>query len=73
LLEKIRFWRYVIFGIVSGTIGIIVSASQKKLDMNLTIMTLLIIAFIGLIVSIKRIESLTNDYNEKLELLEKEP
>jgi sulfite exporter TauE/SafE len=73
LLEKIRFWRYVIFGIVSGTLGIIISASQNKLQMNLTIMIVLIIGFIGLIISIKRIESLTNDYNAKLELLEKEP
>jgi len=73
LLEKLRFWRYVILGIVSGTIGIIISASQNKLQMNLTILIILILAFIGLVVSIKRIETITRIYSEKLKLLEKEP
>ena len=72
ILEKMRFWRYVIFGIFSGTLGIIVSASQDKLKLNLTIFIVLILALIGVIVSIKRIDFLTKEYQKFLELLEKE-
>jgi len=72
LLEKLRFWRYVIFGIVSGTLGIIVSASQNKLQMNLVIMIILVIGFIGIIISIKRIDTLTKEYTKLLEVLGKE-
>jgi len=72
LLEKLRFWRYVIFGIVSGTLGIIVSASQNKLQMNLVIMIILVIGFIGIIISIKRIDTLTKEYMKLLEVLGKE-
>ena len=72
LLEKLRFWRYVIFGIVSGTLGIIVSASQDKLKMNLVIMVILVIGFIGIVISIKRINILTKEYTKLLEFLEKE-
>ena len=72
LLEKLRFWRYVISGIVSGTLGIIVSASQNKLQMNLVIMIILVIGFIGIIISIKRIDTLTKEYMKLLEVLGKE-
>ena len=72
LLEKLRFWRYIIFGIVSGTLGIIVSASQNKLQMNLVIMTILVMGFIGIVTSIKRIDTLTKEYRQLLEFLGKE-
>ncbi|WP_457562286.1 hypothetical protein [Caminibacter pacificus] len=45
-LEKLKFWRYVIFAIVSGVIGVVIS--------------------------IKRIDVLTKEYEELLEILEKE-
>ncbi len=40
--------------------------------MNLTIIFILIIALIGIIISIKRIDTLTKEYQILLELLEKE-
>ena len=72
ILEKLRFWRYVIFGIVSGTLGIIISASQDKIKMNLAIVLILFFAFIGILISIKRIDTLTKEYQILLNLLEKE-
>jgi len=72
LLEKIRFWRYVIFAIISGVIGIIFTASQNKLDMNYLITLLLMASVVGLYVSIRRIEFLTDEYHRLLNDLEKE-
>ena len=72
LLEKIRFWRYVIFAVISAVVGIIFSASQHKLDMNFLITLLLISSVIILFVSIKRIEFLTKEYYQLLKELEKE-
>ena len=72
ILEKLRFWRYVIFGIVSGALGIMISASQDKLKINLTIVLVLFFAFIGILISIKRIDYLTKEYKKLLNLLEKE-
>ena len=72
LLEKIKFWRYVIFAIISGVVGIIFTASQHKLDMNYLITLLLITSVVGLYVSIRTIEFLTDEYYKLLDILEKE-
>jgi hypothetical protein len=72
LLEKIRFWRYVIFAIISGVVGIIFTASQHKLNMNYLITLLLIASVVGLYISIRRIEFLTDEYYKLLDILEKE-
>ena len=72
ILEKMRFWRYVIFGIVSGVLGIIISLSQQKLHLNSAIIFILIFGLIGAIISVKRIDALTKEYKELLDLLEKE-
>jgi F0F1-type ATP synthase assembly protein I len=72
LLEKIRFWRYAIFGIVSGVIGVLFGITQNKIHINWGIITLLLLGFIGVIISIKRLSDLTREYQKDLELLEKE-
>ncbi len=72
ILEKMRFWRYVIFGIVSGVLGITISLSQQKLHLNSTIIFILIFGLVGAIISVKRIDALTKEYKELLDLLEKE-
>ena len=72
ILEKMRFWRYIIVGIVSGTIGVIFSMSQNKIDFNFVVLFFLLLAVIGMIVSVKRIEFLTRDYYKLLDRLEKE-
>jgi len=72
ILEKIRFWRYVIFGIVSGTVGMLFGASQDKFQLNLMAMLFLIFGFIGIVMFVKRIDSLTEEYKQLLEELGKE-
>jgi len=67
-----RFWRYVILGIVSGTLGILISASQDKLNFNLIINIILIFGLIGIVISVKRIDFLMKKYYDILKLLEKE-
>lgn len=72
LLEKLRFWRYVIFVIVSAVTGVLFSLSQNKIIVNIIVLLLLLFGFIGIIISIKRISSLTKEYLYYLDLLEKE-
>jgi len=72
LLEKIRFWRYVVFGIISGIIGILFGITQNKIHINWGVIILLGAGLTGIIISIIRLNSLTNDYQINLELLEKE-
>ncbi|WP_457563455.1 hypothetical protein [Caminibacter pacificus] len=71
-LEKLKFWRYVIFAIVSGVIGVIFSLSQNKIHINFSLILLLVSGFLGVVISIKRIDVLTKEYEELLEILEKE-
>ena len=50
ILEKLRFWRYVIFAIVSGVVGILFSISQNKININLSIVLLLFFALMGVVI-----------------------
>jgi cbb3-type cytochrome oxidase subunit 1 len=72
LLEKMRFWRYVIFGIVSGVIGMLFGLTQNKIHLNWGTIILFALGFIGIIISIVRLNTLTKYYQTDLELLEKE-
>ena len=69
LLEKLRFWRYVLFAIVSAIIGIIFSISQNKLNVNIIVFGLVLSGFLGMILSIKRISFLTQEYKKYLKEL----
>jgi len=53
-------------------VGILFSLSQNKININTGIILLLIFAFIGVIISIRRISNLTAKYIYFLDLLEKE-
>jgi len=72
ILEKLRFWRYVIILVVSGIIGILFGLSQGKVISNFIVLLFVIIGFIIVIFSVKRIENLTINYKNTLNLLEKE-
>ena len=72
LFEKIRFWRYVIFAIVSSVIGILFGLTQQKINLNWGIIILLALSFVGIVISIIRLNDLTKNYQNNLELLEKE-
>jgi len=72
VLEKIKFWRYVIILVISGVIGILFGLSQGKVISNFTLLIFVIMGFITVLFSVKRIESLIIDYQNKLDLLEKE-
>ena len=72
LLEKIRFWRYVVFAIFSGIIGVGFSITQKKILVNVELLGFMISGIIGLILSVARIHFLTKKYFYYLNLLEKE-
>ncbi len=67
LLEKLRFWRYVIFGIISGMIGIFASGKTNE-----RYIFLLFIGVVMLFIAIKRIDVLSKYYQKLLDDLEKE-
>jgi sulfite exporter TauE/SafE len=71
ILEKIRFWRYIVFGIISGAFGILFSLSQNKLQINLLLIIIILLGFLAMIVSIKRISILTKKFYNLLDNLEK--
>ncbi len=70
LLEKMRFWRYSIFAIMSGVVGILYAYSQGKVTANITIYGFLIAALVSIIIAVKRLSSLDKEYRKLLELLE---
>lgn len=71
LLEKIRFWRYVILAIISGTVGMLFAASQGKLIVGVAVLGFVIAGFLGLIISVKRLGSVDTNYRELLNELER--
>ena len=72
ILEKLKFWRYVILAIFSGIIGVGFSMAQHKIEINLLTLLFLFFGFIGILISVIRINVLTKKYYLYLDLLEKE-
>jgi len=70
LLEKMRFWRYSIFAIISGVVGILYTNSQGKLITSIAIYGFLITAFISIAIAVKRLSSIDKDYRLFLDQLE---
>ena len=70
LLEKMRVWRYIILAIMSGTIGILFSSISGKLEINYGISIFIILGFIGIFLSVKRLLALDKNYRELLDDLE---
>ena len=70
LLEKMRVWRYIILAIMSGTIGILFSSISGKLEINYGIAIFIILGFIGIFISVKRLLALDRNYREFLDDLE---
>lgn len=70
LLEKMRIWRYIILAIISGTIGILFSSVSGKLEINYGISFFIILGFIGIFTSVKRLLLLDKNYRELLNELE---
>jgi sulfite exporter TauE/SafE len=71
ILEKLRFWRYVIFGIFSGVIGVLFSVTQKKIIISVWLLALFVMGFLLILFSVKRISQLTREYYKFLEELER--
>ena len=71
LLEKIRFWRYVILAIISGTVGMLFAASQGKLIVGVAVLGFIVAGFLGLVIAVKRLSSIDTSYRELLNELEK--
>ena len=72
ILEKLRFWRYVILAIFSGIVGVGFSMAQHKIEINILTFLFLFVGFIGILISVVRINFLTKKYYSYLDLLEKE-
>jgi len=70
LLEKMRIWRYIILAIISGTIGVLFSSVSGKIEINYGISFFIILGFIGIFISVKRLLSLDKNYRELLNDLE---
>lgn len=70
LLEKMRVWRYIILAIMSGTVGILFSSISGKLEINYGISIFIILGFIGIFLSVKRLLALDKNYRELLDDLE---
>ena len=71
LLEKMRFWRYVLLGIVSGIIGMVFSASQGKIDISDSLSFFALAGLAGTVIALKRLSSIDKDYRKLLEELER--
>jgi sulfite exporter TauE/SafE len=67
ILEKLRFWRYIIIGVVSGVIGMFY---KGVISINSIILSIL--GLITLFFAIKRIDTLTKEYKNLLEQLKEE-
>ena len=72
LIEKMRFWRYVILLVISGIVGVLFGLSQKKIEANSQILFFTISGFIIIFIAIKRLDSITIKTNNYLQKLEKE-
>jgi len=70
LLEKMRIWRYIILAILSGTVGILFSSISGKLEINYGIAIFIILGFLGIFISVKRLLLLDNNYRKLLDDLE---
>jgi len=70
LLEKMRVWRYIILAIMSGTVGILFSSISGKLKIDYGISIFIILGFIGIFLSVKRLLALDKNYRELLDDLE---
>ena len=71
LLEKIRFWRYALLGVISGIVGMLFGVSQGKIVINFAISGFTIFGFIAILIAIKRLTSVDKKYRELLNELEK--
>lgn len=72
LLDEIRFFRNVLFGILSGIIGVLFSYSQNVLKMNFIVEFLLWMGIVAIIVLVIIIYNLKKKKHNLHELIEKE-
>ena len=72
LLEKIRFWRYSLLAILSGIVGMLFAVSQNKVIINTSISVFMLLGFIAMFISVKRLSVIDKDYRVLLDELEKE-
>jgi len=63
LIDKMRFWRYVIFADISSIIGMLYTYSQNKLILNNFVLFLMGAGVLLLMLSFKRLKSLSDDFD----------
>ena len=72
LIDKMRFWRYVIFADISSIIGMLYTYSQNKLILNNFVLFLMGAGVLLLMLSFKRLKSLSDDFDVYLTKLGEE-
>ena len=73
LLEKIRFWRYVLLAVISGIVGMLFTLASQKIEANISLLLLTALGFGLIAVAIKRIDTLDKEYRKLLQQLKDEP
>ena len=69
ILEKLKFWRYVVLAIISGMVSIIFAMSQNKIKINFIVFLFIFLGFIVVFFAVKRISNLTKEYKKFIEEL----
>ena len=72
ILEKLRFWRNIIFAVVSAIVGIIFAVNQGKIEATITLIVLVFLGVVVLIISLMRLSKLTKEFNILLDELGEE-
>ena len=71
LLEKLRFWRYVILAIISGIVGMLFAMTQGKVIIGVATSLFYIAGFLSIVIAVKRLSSIDTNYRELLDELER--
>ena len=72
ILEKLRFWRNIIFAIVSAIVATIFAVNQAKIEATITLIILVFLGVMVLAISLVRLSKLTKEFNIYLEKLGEE-
>ena len=72
ILEKLRFWRNIIFAVISSVVGIVFAVNQGKIELTNTLIIINIFGFLILLFSLNRLTSLTQEFNIYLDKLGEE-
>ena len=72
ILEKLKFWRNIIFAVVSAIVGIIFTVNQGKIEATTTLIVLVFLGVLVLAISLMRLSKLTKEFNMLVDKLGEE-